>query len=151
MRSRAASLLLVVLVTTLAACGASGSSGSGGGGFVTVSDAWVRAAPKGQASAAYMTITNGTPAQDALVGVSTASAGNASIHQTTTDPSGMTGMQATAQVDVPAGKTVKLEPGGYHVMLMNLTDELTTGSVVTLVLTFEHAGPLNVQAEVRAR
>jgi periplasmic copper chaperone A len=149
MRSRTAALLpVLVAVLSLAACG--GSSSATGGGLVTVSGAWVRAAAAGSTSAAYMTITNGTLAEEALVGASTAAAANASIHQTTTDSSGMTGMRMTDQVTIPAGKTVMLEPGGYHIMLENLTGDLAAGSTIQLTLTFEHAGPLNVRAEVRA-
>ena len=82
--------------------------------------------------------------------VSTDAAGKASLHQTTTDNSGMTGMQSMDGIKIPAGKTVVLEPGGYHVMLEGLTADLAAGSQVRLLLTFEQAGPLYVPAEVRA-
>ena len=43
-----------------------------------------------------------------------------------------------------------LDPGGYHLMLIDLTEDLAPGSTVRLTLTFEDAGPVNVEAEVRA-
>jgi len=147
---RLAALLVLSLALVLAACSPGGGSTASGGGIVTVSDAWVRAAAKGRTTAAYLQIVNGRLSDDTLVGVSTDAAGKASLHETTTDDSGMTGMQPMDGIKVPAGKTVMLEPGGFHVMLENLTADLAAGSQVRLVLTFEQGGPLNVTAEVRA-
>lgn len=64
--------------------------------------------------------------------------------------SGMTGMQPVDRIEIPAGGTVRLEPGGYHLMLMDLTEMPAVGSTVELTLTFETAGDVVVQAEVRA-
>lgn len=149
MRSRPVALSLsLLLALAFAACATPAPRGTGGG-LVSVGDAWVRPASAGQASAAYMTITNGTFDADTLVGASTPVAASASVHQTTTDANGMTGMHE-AELEIPAGQTVELEPGGYHVMLMDLTEDLAPGDTLRLTLTFEHAGPLNVEAEVRA-
>lgn len=137
-------LLLLAALPLLAACGGSG------GGTLAVTDAWVRAAAKGATTAAYLTITNGTGADDTLVGVSTEAAQSASLHQTMTGDSGMTGMQMTDSVPVKAGGTATLAPGGYHIMLEGLTADLAAGATVTLVLAFEKAGPITVSAQVRA-
>ena len=149
MRSRPAAIAALVipfLAVVLSGCAAAPQGSAGGA--VTVADAWVRPADAGQASAAYLAITNGTPAEETLVGASTPVAGSAAVHQTTTDANGMTGMHEASLV-IPAGQTVQLDPGGYHLMLMDLTQTLTPGTTVPLTLTFEHAGPLQVQAEVR--
>ena len=71
------------------------------------------------------------------------------MHQTTTDANGMTGMRE-ATIAIPAGQSLTLDPGGYHLMLIDLTEDLAPGSTVRLTLTFEDAGPVNVEAEVRA-
>ncbi|HYO42752.1 MAG TPA: copper chaperone PCu(A)C [Candidatus Limnocylindrales bacterium] len=147
---RLAALLLLSLVLVVAACSPGGGSTASGGGIVTVSGAWARAAAKGAMTAAYLQVVNGRLSDDVLVGVSTDAAQTASLHQTTTDSDGMTGMQPVDGITVPAGKTVMLEPGGYHIMLEGLTADLAAGSQVRLVLTFEQGGPLNVTAEVRA-
>jgi copper(I)-binding protein len=141
-------ILSLAGLVALAGCAQPQPSATGGG-FITVGDAWARPAGAGQASAAYLRITNGTLDEDTLVGASTSAAASASIHRTTTDANGMTGMEA-ARLPIPAGQTVRLEPGGYHVMLMGLTGDLTPGGQLELTLTFEHAGPLNVRADVRA-
>lgn len=148
--ARLAVLLLAFVATiTLAACG-SGSAPASGGGFITVSGAWVRAAPQGATTAAYLQVVNGRLSDDVLVGVSTDAAQRASLHETSTDSDGMTGMQPVDGITIPAGQTIQLEPGGYHIMLEDLAAELAAGSTIRLVLTFEQSGPLNVTAEVRA-
>jgi copper(I)-binding protein len=52
-------------------------------------------------------------------------------------------------LEVPAGGTVTLAPGGYHLMIMGLTKTLEVGGKLELDLVFEHAGKVVVQAEVR--
>jgi copper(I)-binding protein len=146
LRRLATLLLLPLLLLAVAGCS---SSGGATGGKLTVTGAWVRVPATPDQTAAYLTVTNGTSNEDALVGVSTTAATSASLHETTTS-SGMTGMQMTASVKIPAGQTVELKPGGYHIMLMGVIGDLKAGSTVELVLTFEHAGVVKVTAEVRA-
>lgn len=146
-----ASILSLLLVVSVVACGSAASNTTQpAGGIVTIGGAWARAAQSGGTSAAYMTITNGTLADDTLVSVSTSAAASASLHETKTDASGMTGMQPVDGIKIPAGGTVSLEPGGYHVMLMELTGNLAAGQTVRLTLTFKGAGAIDVSAEVRA-
>ncbi len=148
MRARLAAIVAaLVLVLSLAACSASG----GGTGKLTVTDAWARPSTgMAMAGAAYLTITNGTDQADALLKVSTAAATTPEIHETTEGASGMMAMHPVDRIAVPAGGTVKLEPGGYHIMLIGLTSDLVAGSTIQLTLTFEHAGDVTVTAEVRA-
>ena len=149
-RRAAASLVVPLLALALAAC-LSGGGGGGGGGKLTVTDAWARTSTgMAMAGAAYLTITNGSDQADALLSVTTPAAATPEIHQTTTDASGMTGMHPVDRVDVAAGKTVKLEPGGYHIMLIGLTGDLKAGTTIELTLKFEKAGEIKVTAEVRA-
>ncbi len=144
-------LLLSLVTIALAACSSGGGSTATGGGFVTVSGAWVREGAAGGTTAAYLQVTNGRLSDDVLVGVSTDAAQKGSLHETTTDKkTGMTGMQPVDGITIPAGRTVTLEPGGYHIMLEGLTAGLKAGSQIRMVLTFEQSGPLNVTAEVRA-
>lgn len=143
-------LALVVVGAFLATLGAC-SSGGGAGSSVTVSDAWVRVPKNAMGpTGAYMTIANAGSADDALLSASSPVAGSVEIHQTTTDASGMTGMSPVDQVPVPAGKSASLAPGGFHMMLMNLNRTLAAGDTVELDLTFQKAGRVTVQAEVRA-
>jgi copper(I)-binding protein len=103
----------------------------------------------GAPAAGYLTITGGDVA-DALVSAKSPIATSVEVHETMADASGMTGMQPVDQIDVAIGDTVKLEPGGYHLMLMGVKDMPAVGSKVELTLTFEQAGEITVQAEVKA-
>ncbi len=153
MRSRiAVAILALVVAVSAVACGATGGGAATGGaaGSITIGDAWVRAAAAGSTSAAYLTITNGTTSDDALIAVFSGAAGEAGLHRTSTGADGLTGMEPLERLEVGAGQTVTLAPGGDHVMLMGLVGDLAPGSVVELTLTFEHAGALKVRAEVRA-
>jgi copper(I)-binding protein len=146
-----ASFLALLLVLSVAACGSAASNTTKpAGGFVTIGGAWVRAAASGGTTAAYLSVTNGTLAEDTLVSVSTSAAKMASLHETKTDSGGMTGMQPVDGIKIPAGGTVALEPGGYHIMLEGLTGDLAVGQTVRLTLTFKGAGAIEVSAEVRA-
>lgn len=146
-----APILSVLIALSVAACGSgAGNATEPAGGSISIGQAWVRAGQSAGATAAYMAITNGTPTDETLVAVSTDVAASASLHQTTTDSSGMTGMHPVGGVKIPPGATVTLEPGGYHVMLEGLTGDLTPGQIVPLTLTFQGAGPIKVSAEVRA-
>jgi copper(I)-binding protein len=62
----------------------------------------------------------------------------------------MMAMHPIERIDIPAGGSAKLEPGGYHLMLMGVTKMPAVGETVELTLTFEKAGDVVVQAEVRA-
>ena len=59
-------------------------------------------------------------------------------------------MKPITKVDVPAGATVQLKPGGFHIMLVDLVKPLAAGDTVPLTLTFEKAGTKTVDAKVRA-
>ena len=146
-------LLVAIVVTACSSAGSSASAGAASGApaaGVSVSDAWVRPPMgAGAPAAGYLTITGGDVA-DALVSAKSPIATSVEIHETTADASGMTGMQPVEQIDVAVGDTVKLEPGGYHLMLMGVTDMPAVGSTVELSLTFEQAGEITVQAEVKA-
>jgi periplasmic copper chaperone A len=145
-------VLFVLLATSLAACGSRPASPDAlRGGSLAVRDAWVRAADQGGPSAAYLTIANGAAADDALVGVGAPDlSASVSLHETTTRDDGMTGMHHAVSIAIPARGSLALEPGGTHVMLEALQRQLVAGDTVQLVLTFERAGPVTVDARVRA-
>ncbi len=115
----------------------------------TVNDAWARPAPAGGQSAAYFTITNPATTSDALVSATSPGAGMVDVHETSVDGAGMSAMQPVAKVVIPAGQSVVFKPGSYHLMLMDVTAELTPGGTIELDLVFEHAGKVVVRAAIR--
>jgi copper(I)-binding protein len=141
-------LVAVVAAAILSGCSAS-PSGLGTGAVPVISNAWIRPSTAVTLPAAgYLTITNPGPQADALTSVSSPATTSVELHETSTI-SGMTGMHSEARLEIPAGGSVKLEPGGNHLMLMGVTGNLTVGSIVELVLTFEKAGTVTVKAEVK--
>ena len=104
---------------------------------VQVEAAWVRSTVPGQqGTGAFMRLTAKEAMQ--LVGVSTPVAGVAEVHEMTLQGDVMK-MRAVPMLNLPAGKSVELKPGGYHLMLMDLKQPLPTGSTVPLTLSLRNA------------
>jgi len=119
---------------------------------VTVSDAWIRAVVPGQmATGAFMRVTAATDAT--LVAVASPAAGIVEIHHMKME-AGVMKMSAIAKLPLPAGQHVDLTPGGYHVMLTDLTRPLNEGDMVPITLTVvDKSGKtqtIKVSASVRA-
>jgi copper(I)-binding protein len=115
---------------------------------VAVADAWVRGTVVGQRSTgAFMTLT--APADAALVGAASPAAKIVEIHQMTME-GGVAKMRAVPRIELPAGKRVALEPGGYHVMLMALQQPLKEGETVRITLTFEQRDGKRTSLDVNA-
>lgn len=116
---------------------------------ITVDGAFVRqSVGKMGASGAFMTLHNHGHHADRLTGAGTPVAGKAEIHRTSVGADGVMKMRPVAVVDVPAGGMVELKPGGLHVMLMHLKEELKPGMEIPLTLTFEKAGDVTVTIPV---
>ena len=98
--------------------------------------------------AVYFTLVNGGSVADALLAVASDAAAAVEIHETYME-SAMAKMRPVARIAVPAGRTVELKPGGYHVMLINLTRDLVPGKSIDLTLTFQHAGKVAVSAQIK--
>jgi len=104
----------------------------------------------GPVSAAYMLIENRGGAADRLLRASTDAAAVVEIHETQIDDQGVGQMRPLAEgLEIPANGSVRLEPGGYHVMLMDLRRDLVAGEMVRLTLTFESGKEITVEAEIR--
>ncbi|HJU21741.1 MAG TPA: copper chaperone PCu(A)C [Casimicrobiaceae bacterium] len=103
--------------------------------------------PGARTGGAYFTIHNGGASADRLVHVASPVAKSAEVHSMTMDGNVMR-MRAVPALDIPAGASVALRPGGYHVMLMGLAHPLIRGASVPLTLTFEKAGTIDVVADV---
>lgn len=112
-----------------------------------VAEPWARATIQGQkATGAFMKITSKEGAK--LVGVSSPAAGVTEIHEMKMDKDVMK-MAAVPSLDIPAGKSVELKPGGFHVMLMDLKAPLADKSSVPVTLTFENSKGVKSQVELQ--
>ena len=118
---------------------------------VSVKNAWIRGTVQGQnATGAFMELTGKSNTR--LVGAASPAAKSVEVHNMKVD-NGVMKMFPVDGVDLPAGKPVKLAPGGFHVMLMDLQKPLKAGDKVPLKLTFETANKkretLDLNVEVR--
>ncbi|QDQ26898.1 copper chaperone PCu(A)C [Chitinimonas arctica] len=118
---------------------------------VVVSKAWAKATAPGQpAAGAYFDIASGHSAK--VVAVQSPAAAMVELHETKME-AGVMKMRQLDGLDLPAGKTVSLKPGGTHVMLMQLKAPLKAGAKLPLQLTVEQGGKrhmVNVEADIRA-
>lgn len=115
---------------------------------VEVKDAWVRTAVPGQnATGAFMKVTAKDGAR--LVGVSSPVAGVTEVHEMKMEGDVMKMRALAGGLDLPAGKTVELKPGGYHVMMMDLKAPLAKGSTVPLTLVFKDAKGVESKLELK--
>jgi periplasmic copper chaperone A len=133
---------LLAFATGLVVAGAALAQTSG----LEVSNAWARATPgRSQTGAIYLTVVS--PTADKLVSASTPAAKKAELHTTT-----MTGMvmkmRPLSDLDIPAGQSVTLKPGGMHIMLTGLEKPLRAGQTFPLTLTFDKAGTRTVDVAV---
>lgn len=149
---RVALIILAAAALVLAACTTATPVQNGGGATssgVAVSDAWVRPAPGGQGNgAAYLLVRSSGSAGDRLVQAASDVADSVELH-TAEMKDGVMSMRPVEGIDVPAGGTAELKPGGYHIMLIGLRRELQPGERVALTLQFERAGQVSVEAVVR--
>jgi periplasmic copper chaperone A len=121
----------ITLGTALIAC----CIGAAQAQQVTVQDAWVRATvPHQKATGAFMRLKSGKDMR--LMSVSTPAAPIAEVHAMKMVNNVMK-MRAVPSLDVPAGKIVELQPGGYHLMLMDLPAQVKAGDTVALILVFQ--------------
>jgi copper(I)-binding protein len=118
---------------------------------VEVSGAWARATMPGQKVAGvYLQLRSDAPAR--LIGAKSAAAKAAEVHRMSHE-GGVMRMRRVDSLELPAGKTVTLEPGGYHVMLLDINRPLNAGEHDSLKLVIEEGGKrteLPVQAQVRS-
>ena len=104
-----------------------------------------RPAATAQVAGGYMAISNEGVQADRLIGVSSSIAASASLHETRVDANGVASMSPVEALEIPAGDTVLLEPGGYHIMFMGLTGRFAEGDMLPVTLTFEKAGAIEME------
>jgi len=115
---------------------------------VRTENGWARLLPPVvKTTAGYLEIASDTP--DRLLSASSVAAQRVEIHQTQMKD-GMMNMSEVAGIDVLAGETLNLAPGGYHLMIIGLKSPLQEGAFIPVQLQLEKAGPLDVNLRIRA-
>lgn len=107
-------------------------------------------AASAKAAGGFMTIINTGTEPDRLISIESGIAAKSEVHESKVDANGVGTMTHIDALEVPAGGTVTLEHGGYHVMFMGLTAPLTEGTLHKATLIFEKAGRVEVEFSIDA-
>lgn len=116
---------------------------------VRISEAWIKAAGDGM-TAGFAILENISDTDVDLVTVDTDLAGSVELHEMAGSGTAMTMKELDAPLNIPAHSTVELAPGGNHVMLMGLKQELKVGESPSLVLTFGDESTSEVPFEIKS-
>src|SRR3954451_20971348 len=118
-------------------------------GTLKISARWARATPKGASvGGGYMTITNTGTAPDRLTGGSTNVSSKFELHEMSMDNGIMKMRPLGSGVEIKPGQTVELKPGGYHIMLVGMKEQLKAGDHFKATLDFAKAGKVDVDFTV---
>jgi copper(I)-binding protein len=136
-----------IVLLMVAACGPLENSTP-----IEIADAWVRAIDSdmgGSATALFMTIQNNTSTPDVLLKVKSDAAEIVQIHLSEVDANGVASMNEVEGVQIAANGIAELKPGGYHVMLMGLKQDIKEGDLIKFTLVFQNAGEMVIESVVR--
>ena len=145
------------VLSTLTLLAFLGCVGEGEGPALTVENAWARAVtvemgeegPRpGTNSTVYLEIRNRGPGPDRLLGGETGAASRVELHESVLAGDVMR-MRQVEGVDLPPGEVVKLIPGSFHIMLLDLRRSLVAGDTLSLSLRFETAPPASIRVPVK--
>src|ERR1700682_5571140 len=120
-------------------------------GDLVITQAWSRATPGGaKIGGGYLTIENKGSAPDRLIGGSADVADKVQVHQMAMNNGVMTMRPLDNGLSIEPGKTVRLAPGGYHLMMLDLKSPLKQGDKVPVTLEFEKAGKVKLSLDVQS-
>lgn len=134
-------VLAGIVIMILGACGDDAASEP------IIESVWARPGETGDNSAGYMEIQNDGDADLTLTGADGDVARVVEVHESRMED-GMMEMGEAEEVAVPAGESVQLEPGGFHIMLMDLSRDLEPGDEFNLVLQFDELDDIEVEVTV---
>ncbi|MFZ2322603.1 MAG: copper chaperone PCu(A)C [Ignavibacteriaceae bacterium] len=116
---------------------------------IKIVDPWMRVGAKGQTTGLFFKIENTSNKPDTLYKVDFEQAYKVQIHETYNAGNDMMGMREVEKIVIPAKSSFELKPGAYHVMLMQLKQDIKKGFVGEFTLYFKQAGKIKIKAEVR--
>jgi copper(I)-binding protein len=120
-------------------------------GNINISLPFTRATlPNAPVGGGFLTIENAGTEADRLISVTSDVAGDTQLHEMAMAGDVMKMRQLVDGLEIPAGETVVLAPGGFHIMFMGLKQAFVEGETVAVTLTFEKAGSVEVLLPVQA-
>ncbi len=139
-----------VFVAAMAAWCTTAATAAGSADSIAVADPYVRQAPPGaQASAAFMVLRNQTDKDAKVIKADTSASKITQLH-THLNENGVMKMRQVASIDIKAHGETALQPGGLHVMMIDLKGPLKEGDKVAITLGFEDGSSKTIEAPVRA-
>ena len=117
---------------------------------IIVKDEWARVTPSGSGSV-YMTIENDIDQDDNLTSAISDEAEMTMIHQTVREENIAKMIHVMGGIDLPKGKRIKLEPGGYHLMLMGIEKNLTLNDRIRITLSFKNNENIEISPIIKIR
>jgi|GEM_PF-746839 copper(I)-binding protein len=141
MKTISLALLSFLLLIAISACS--------GNDQTIIQDAWARPGFVGDNSAVYFVLTNPSDSPDNLIDANTDTADMVEIHLSKMDSAGVMTMERQDLIVIPANEKLEFSPGGLHVMLISLLKDLAPGDSFPLTLSFQNAGDITVEVEVR--
>ena len=146
-------MLAATLFIALAACGqaaqAPAAAQSQTARTVRIENAWAAPTPGGvDVSAGYLTIANGSGAEDVLLSASSARASRVEVHEMSM-VDGVMQMRPVARLAISAGQSIELAPNGRHLMFYGVRPPFAAGETIPVRLVFERAGTIDVSLPVR--
>jgi periplasmic copper chaperone A len=117
---------------------------------IMVMNAMARASltPTAKSGAVYMSIMNHGSTEDKILSLSTDRAATAEIHETQMDGDIMKMRAVEGEIGIPAGATLDMKPGGFHIMLTGLKTPMKNGEILILTMQFEKAGEVKFEVPV---
>lgn len=116
---------------------------------LTFEDVWMRQPPPGaKVAGGYLTVVNSGDTADKLIGGEVPFAARVEVHEMAVKDGVMSMQEVAGGLAIPAGESVSLTPGGYHLMIMGLDGAPKAGETVPLTLRFEKAGAVELMMQV---
>ncbi|MDQ7026494.1 MAG: copper chaperone PCu(A)C [Anaerolineae bacterium] len=141
-------MTVIVILLIIAAYSAMRTQAPQDNRRISVDEAWVRPALTSGNSAAYLTITNDTDNPVTLTSIAVDFAAMAQVHQTIVENDMAQMQQLENGLRIGTGETIRLQPDGYHIMLMDVQQVLNEGETVSLILTFDNGETLSIEAQI---
>ncbi|WP_084079407.1 copper chaperone PCu(A)C [Demequina sp. NBRC 110057] len=145
--------LAAIATLSLAACSsdsdAEATADAAASGEITITDPWVKTVESGM-TAAFGELVNGTDEAVTLVSAETPASSETQLHETLSDESGgMSMSEKEGGFEIAPGESLTLEPGGNHLMLMDVTEPIEAGAQVEFTLTFEDGSTFEFTADAK--
>ena len=120
-------------------------------GTIKISGSWTRATPAGaKVAGGFLTITNTGTEADRLIGGSMVTSGKVEIHEMSMTDGVMKMAELAQGLEIKAGATVALKPGGFHIMFIDLTAPVKEGDKLQGTLVFQRAGTIKLDYDAAA-